>query len=89
MVSLYRCLTSDWVFKVAAKVPKIMTFLAYLAPIAIWRIWNIHFPLYGLYELFAFIILALTFTIYIRLAFRLIRSLVKRMTFNNVLSDEA
>lgn len=89
MVSLYRCLTSDWVFKVAAKVPKIMTFLAYLAPIAIWRIWNIHFPLYGLYELLAFIILALTFTIYIRLAFRLIRSLVKRMTFNNVPSDEA
>jgi hypothetical protein len=80
MVSLYRCLTSIWVSKVATKVPKIMTFLAYLAPISIWRIWNIHFPLYGLYELLAFLILVTTFIIYIRLAFRLIRSLVKRVT---------
>ena len=102
MVSLYRCLTSIWVYKVAAKVPKIITVLAYLAPIAIWRIWSIHFPVYGLYELLAFLILVVTFAIYIRLAFRLIRSLVKRIagkreksqgdatqTFNNIPSDEA
>ena len=102
MVSLYRCLTSIWVSKVAAKVPKIMTFLAYLAPISIWRIWNIHFPVYGLYDLLAFIILVLTFTIYIRLAYRLVRRLVKRITerkemsqgdatqtLNNIPSDEA
>ena len=80
IVSLYRCMTSRWVYKVAAKVPKIITFLAYLAPIAIWRIWSIRFPVYGLYELFAFLILVVTFTIYIRLAFRLIRGLVKRIT---------
>ena len=102
MVSLYRCLTSIWVYKVAAKVPKIITVLAYLAPIAIWRIWSIHFPVYGLYELLAFLILVVTFAIYIRLAFRLIRGLVKRIaqkremsqvdatqTFNNIPSDEA
>jgi hypothetical protein len=72
--------------------------LAYLAPIAIWRIWSIHFPVYGLYELLAFLILVVTFAIYIRL----IRSLVKRIagkreksqgdatqTFNNIPSDEA
>ena len=80
MVSLYRCLTSDWVSKVAAKAPKMMTFLAYLAPIAIWRIWNIHFPLYGLYELLSFLIFAVALAIYIRLAFRLVRSLVERPT---------
>ena len=80
MVSLYRCLTSDWVSKVVAKVPKIMTFLAYLAPIAIWRIWSIHFPVYGLYELLSFLIFAFALAIYIRLAFRLVRSLVERTT---------
>lgn len=102
MVSLYRCLTSIWVYKVAAKVPKIITVLAYLAPIAIWRIWSIHFPVYGLYELLSFLILVVAFTVYIRLAFRLIRGLVKRIarkremsqgdatqTFNNIPSDEA
>jgi predicted neutral ceramidase superfamily lipid hydrolase len=102
MVSLYRVLTSNWVYKVTAKVPKIISFLAYLAPIAIWRIWSIHFPVYGLYELLSFLILVVSFAIYIRLAFRLIRSLVKRIsgkremsqgdvtqTFNNIPSDEA
>jgi ABC-type transport system involved in cytochrome c biogenesis permease subunit len=87
---------------VTAKVPKIISFLAYLAPIAIWRIWSIHFPVYGLYELLSFLILVVSFAIYIRLAFRLIRSLVKRIsgkremsqgdvtqTFNNIPSDEA
>jgi hypothetical protein len=87
---------------VSAKVPKIITVLAYFAPIAIWRIWSIHFPVYGLYELLSFLILVVSFAIYIRLAFRLIRSLVKRIsgkremsqgdvtqTFNNIPSDEA
>ena len=79
LVSLYRCLTSSWVYRVTAKVSKIITFLAYLAPIAIWRIWSIRFPVYGLYEMFAFLILVVTFTIYIRLAFRFIQRLVKRI----------
>ena len=87
MVSLYRCLTSNWVYKVTAIVPKIITFLAYLAPIAIWRIWSIRFPVYGLYELFAFLILVVTFTIYIRLAFRLIQRLVKRITRRREMSQ--
>ena len=80
MVSLYRCLTSKWVYKVAAKLPKIIAVLAYIAPIAIWRIWRIHFPVYGLYELLSFLILVVTFTIYIRLAYRLVRRLLKRIT---------
>jgi hypothetical protein len=55
-----------------------------------------------LYELLSFLILVVAFTVYIRLAFRLIRGLVKRIarkremsqgdatqTFNNIPSDEA
>lgn len=87
MVSLYRVLTSNWIYKVTAKVPKIIAFFAYLAPIAIWRIWSIHFPVYGLYELLSFLILAATFAIYIRLAFRLIRSLVKRIAGKREMSQ--
>ena len=87
MVSLYRCLTSNWVYKVAAKLPKIIAVLAYIAPIAIWRIWRIHFPVYGLYELLAFLILVVTFAIYIRLAFRLIRGLVKRIAQKREMSQ--
>ena len=87
MVSLYRLLTSNWVYKVTAKVPKIISFLAYLAPIAIWRIWSIHFPVYGLYELLSFVILVVTFTVYIRLAYRLVRRLVKRITERKEMSQ--
>ena len=87
MVSLYRCLTSNWVYKVAAKLPKIIAVLAYIAPIAIWRIWRIHFPVYGLYELLSFLILVVTFTVYIRLAYRLVWRLVKRITERKEMSQ--
>ena len=92
-----------YVVRVVCFAPWIMLMVSlYLAPIAIWRIWSIHFPVYGLYELLSFLILVVSFAIYIRLAFRLIRSLVKRIsgkremsqgdvtqTFNKIPSDEA
>ena len=77
MISLYRCLTSNWTHRVTARFSKVITFVAYLAPIAIWYIWTVHFRFCHLYELLSFLILGGTFIIYISIAYRLLRRMCK------------